>query len=222
MDFFEVAMTSPAVRDFSDRPLDDRTIERILETANMAPSGSNTQPWEFIVIRDRAIKLEIQRIYGGLWESYKESAIIKGRTSLSPRARSAVLSGDRFTATLAEVPVHIVVVLNRPQSRIERGSDKDRMYPASVYGSIFPAIELMMLAARALSVGTALTTMLSPCEDAVRNLLKIPGEHQVIALVPMGYPKGEFYRPFRKSVWSRIHRDTWEEGWVRACEVSCK
>ena len=91
MDFFEVAMTTPAVRDFSDRPLEDHTIERILETANMAPSGSNAQPWEFIVIRDGAIKGEIQRLYAGLWESYKESAIIKGRISLPARARNAIL-----------------------------------------------------------------------------------------------------------------------------------
>lgn len=214
MDFFDVAMTTPAIRDFSERPLDDHSIERILETANMAPSGSNSQPWEFIVIRNPATKQQIQRLYGELWESYKASAIVKGRASLSSKAQRAISAGDNFTGALLRVPVLIVVVLNRPRTRIERGSEMDRVYPASVYGSVFPAVELMMLAARALGVGTALTTMLSPCEEAVRNLLKIPPTQQVIALVPMGYPKGSFVRPFRKPVWSRIHQEDWERSWT--------
>lgn len=98
MDFFDVAMTTPAVRDFSERALDDRTIERILETANMAPSGSNAQPWEFIVIRNPSTKQQLQRLYSELWESYKARAIIKGRSSLSPRAQRALSAGDTFTA----------------------------------------------------------------------------------------------------------------------------
>ena len=155
MDFFDVAMTTPAVRDFSERALDDRTIERILETANMAPSGSNAQPWEFIVIRNPSTKQQLQRLYSELWESYKARAIIKGRSSLSPRAQRALSAGDTFTAALLRVPVQIVIVLNRPRARIDRGSEMDRVYPASVYGSVFPAVELMMLAARALGVGTA-------------------------------------------------------------------
>jgi nitroreductase len=176
----------------------------------------------FIVIRDPSTKQQIQGLYSELWESYKASAIVKGRPSLSPRAQRAVSAGDTFAAALLRVPVQIVIVLNRSRTRIERGSEMDRVYPASVYGSVFPAVELMMLAARALGVGTALTTMLSPCEETVRGLLKIPSTHQVIALVPMGYPKEGFARPFRKPVWSRIHREDWETAWTRETEDTPK
>jgi nitroreductase len=214
MGFFEVATSTPAVRDFSDRPLDDRTIERILETANMAPSGSNAQPWEFIVIRESAIKTQLRELYVDLWEAHKASRIVRERSTLSLRARKALQAGDQFAAALERVPVHVVVVLNRTRMRIERGSDKDRVYPSSVYGSVFPAIELMMLSARALGIGTAVTTMLSPCEERVKQLLKIPEPHQVIALVPMGYPLHSFKRPFRQPVWSRIRKEDWETPWT--------
>jgi len=59
MDFFEVATSTPTMRRFLDRPIADAELMKILETANMAPSGSNAQPWEFIVVRDIQMRREI-------------------------------------------------------------------------------------------------------------------------------------------------------------------
>ena len=96
MNFFVVATTMPTVRRFSDRPLDHTTIERILETANMAPSGSNAQPWEFVIVRDPAARREIQKLYELAWVPYKDSAIIRGRATLSAPAQKALRVGDEF------------------------------------------------------------------------------------------------------------------------------
>lgn len=215
MDFFEVATTMPTVRRFSDRSLDSTTIERILETANMAPSGSNAQPWEFVIVRDPGARREIQKLYELAWVPYKDSAIIRGRTTLSARAQKALRVGDEFSASLAIVPVHVVVFLDRPKMRVVRGSPEDLTNFGATYGSVFPAIELMMLAARALGVGTAMTTMLSPHEAETRALLGVPDLYQLIALIPMGYPAEGFKRPFRKPVWSRVHDGHWSRGWPR-------
>jgi nitroreductase len=215
MDFFEVATTLPAVRQFSDRPLEQTTIERILETANMAPSGSNAQPWEFVIVRDPAARREIQKLYELAWMPYKDSAIIRGRTTLSARAQKALRVGDEFSASLAIVPAHVVVFLDRPKMRVVRGSPEDLTNFGATYGSVFPAIELMMLAARALGVGTAMTTMLSPHEAETRALLGVPDLYQLIALIPMGYPAEGFKRPFRKPVWPRIHDGHWSHAWQR-------
>jgi nitroreductase len=190
MDFFEVATTMPTVRRFSDRSLDLTTIERILETANMAPSGSNAQPWEFVIVRDPGARREIQKLYELAWVPYKDSAIIRGRATLSARAQKALRVGDEFSASLAIVPVHVVVFLDRPKMRVVRGSPEDLTNFGATYGSVFPAIELMMLAARALDVGTAVTTMLSPHEAETRALLGVPDLYQLIALIPMGYLSG--------------------------------
>jgi len=215
MDFFEVATTMPTVRRFSDRPLAQTTIERILETANMAPSGSNAQPWEFVVVRDPAARREIQKLYELAWVPYKDSAIIRGRTTLSARAQKALLVGDEFSASLAIVPAHVVVFLDRPKMRVVRGSPEDLTNFGATYGSVFPAIELLMLAARALGIGTAMTTMLSPHEAETRALLGVPDLYQLIALIPMGYPAEGFKRPFRKPVWPRIHDGHWLHAWQR-------
>ncbi len=213
MDFFEVATTTPTTRRFIDRPIPDAELMKILETANMAPSGSNAQPWEFVIVRDAAARREIQKLYESVWGPYKDSAIIRGRTSLSPRAVKAIKTGDEFAAQLAVVPVHVVVFLDRPKMRVERGSAADLFNFGATYGSIFPAIELMMLAARAVGIGTAMTTMLTSKEPETKAILGVPEEYQLIALVPMGYPADSFKRPLRKPVLPRLHDGRWDRPW---------
>jgi nitroreductase len=215
MDFFEVANSTPTMRRFLDRPIPEPELVKILETANMAPSGSNAQPWEFVVVRDIQTRREIQRLYEAVWGPYKDTAIIRGRTTLSPRAVKALRTGDEFAAQLAVVPVHVVVFLDRPKMRVERGSAEDLFNFGATYGSIFPAIELMMLAARALGVGTAMTTMLSSREPETKAILGVPADYQLIALIPMGYPDAAFKRPYRKPVFPRLHDGRWDRGWPR-------
>jgi nitroreductase len=215
MDFFEVATSTPTVRRFSDRPIPQRDLERVFETANMAPSGSNAQPWEFVVVREAPARREIQRLYEEVWGPYKDTAIIRGRTTLSARAQKALAVGDGFAASLAVVPVHVVIFLDRPKMRVERGSAEDLFNFGATYGSIFPAIELMMVSARALGIGTAMTTMLSSREPETKKLLGAPDDYQVIALVPMGYPADGFKRPYRKPVWPRIHDGQWDRPWQK-------
>ena len=214
MDFFEVATSTPTMRRFVDRPIPESELMKILETANMAPSGSNAQPWEFVVVRDASARREIQRLYEAVWGPYKDSAIIRGRASLSARAVKAIKTGDEFSAQLAIVPVHVVVFLDRPKMRVVRGSAEDLFNFGATYGSIFPAIELMMLSARALGIGTAMTTMLSSREPETKALLGVPDQYQLIALIPMGYPAdGELKRPYRKPVLPRLHDGRWDRSW---------
>jgi len=220
MDFFEVATTTPTVRRFLDRPVDERDLAKILETANMAPSGSNAQPWEFVIARSAETRRAIQGLYEQVWGPYKESAIIRGRTTLSPRAQKALKIGDEFAASLAIVPVHIVVFLDRPKMRVERGSADDLFNFGATYGSMFPAIELLMLSARALGIGTAMTTMLSSRERETRELLGVPEQYQLITLIPLGYSADGFKRPYRKPVWPRLHDGRWERAWPRPASVA--
>src|SRR6202521_1115820 len=159
MDFFEVATSTPTMRRFLDRLIPEAELIKILETANMAPSGSNAQPWEFVVIRDLQMRREIQRLYEAVWGPYKETAIIRGRTTLSVRAVKALATGDEFAAQLSVVPIHVVVFLDRPKMRVERGSADDLFNFGATYGSIFPAIEMMML--RAARPGVAPATLRS-------------------------------------------------------------
>ena len=182
----------------------------------MAPSGSNAQPWEFVVVREQTTRDAVRKLYEAAWIPYKETAIIRGRKELSARAKKALTVGDGFAASLSIVPVHIVVFLDRPKMRVERGSAEDLSNFGATYGSIFPAVELLMLSARALGLGTAMTTMLSPHEAETHELLGVPQQYQLIALIPMGYPARPFKRPYRKPVWPRVHADRWGRPWPRS------
>jgi nitroreductase len=215
MDFFEVTTSAPTIRRFLDKPVRESDIARVLETANMAPSGSNAQPWEFVVVRSAEKRRAIQRLYEEVWVPYKDSAIIRGRKELSARAQKALRIGDEFAASLAIVPVHILVFLDRPKMRVERGTPEDTFNFGATYGSIFPAIELLMLSARAVGLGTAMTTMLSSREPQTKALLGAPDQYQLIALIPMGYAADEFKRPYRKPVWPRIHDEKWDRIWPK-------
>jgi nitroreductase len=215
MDFFEVATSTPTVRRFLDRPIPEADLIKVLEAANMAPSGSNAQPWEFVVVREVEARKKIQNLYQQLWGPYKDTAIIRGRTTLSPRAVKAIALGDEFSATLAIVPVHLLVFLDRPKMRVERGSADDLFNFGATYGSMFPAIELLMLSARALGIGSAMTTMLTSVEAETKALFGVPDLYQLIALIPLGYPDGGFKRPYRKPVLPRIHDGHWDRPWPR-------
>ena len=166
-------------------------------------------------MRDPTACREIQKLYELAWVPYKDSAIIRGRATLSARAQKALRVGDEFSASLAIVPVHVVVFLDRLKMRVVRGSPEDLTNFGATYGSVFPAIELMMLAARALGVGTAMTTMLSPHEAETKVLLGVPDLYQLIALIPMGHPAEGFKRPLRKPVWPRVHDGHWSRAWQR-------
>lgn len=102
MDFFEVAYSTPTVRRYLGRPVRDAVLLKVLDAANMAPSGSNAQPWEFVIVRSEPTRRAIQRLYQEVWEPYKQQAIIRGRSQLSARARNAVRTGDQFAASLAK------------------------------------------------------------------------------------------------------------------------
>src|SRR5216684_4547124 len=136
-------------------------------------------------------------------------------TTLSARAVKAIALGDEFAATLAIVPVHLLVFLDRPKMRVERGSADDLFNFGATYGSMFPAIELLMLSARALGIGSAMTTMLSSVESETKTYFGVPELYQLIALIPLGYPDVGFKRPYRKPMTPRLHDGRWDRPWQR-------
>jgi len=176
MDFFEVATSTPTMRHFLDRPIPEEELLKILETANMAPSGSNAQPWEFVVVRDAAARREIQKLYEAVWEPYKDSAIIRGRTTLSPRAVKALKTGDEFAAQLAIVPVHVVIFLDRPKMRVERGIDGGRTLRCERAARLFGLAQLFkkLLNGRLRFVGS--TALYGQRIDAIIDRVDLLGD----------------------------------------------
>jgi len=197
-DFFEVVGRQRAHRRFTDRPVDDATIERLLRAATQAPSAENTQPWQFVVVRDDASRTQLADLARRAWEG-------GGRDYSRPRLSSAVFEDveqANVGGGLATAPVWIVVA-----------ADTREVHASVVPSSIFPAVQNLLLAATAEGLGSALTTISLTFVDEVRDLLGLPEHVQAMAAVPLGHPARELGPPRREPVSEHAHADRFGQPW---------
>lgn len=166
MSLFEAIHTQRSVRHFSTKPVDEELVDAILEAAIRAPSAGNRQPWHFIVIRDREAKRRLGQWYLDSWRHMV--------AAIGDAASESYRSGGDLARQMKDIPVLILACVNQGASTM--GS------------SIYPAVQNLMLAARALGLGTVLTTNHMRFEQEVKAFLGIPEDVDTAALIPIGYP----------------------------------
>jgi nitroreductase len=198
MDVFEVINTTRAMRRLKPDPVPDELVWKVLDAAIRAPSGGNRQPWNFIVVRDEKAKKKIAEWYLEAWNA--SYGPMKDAMASNPDSSRMFNSADHLANHLAEVPVLILAAI--------RGGDTGTS-PAGSY--VYPAIQNMMLAARALGLGTTLTTLHRAHEADVKELLAIPENVQTLALIPLGWPKGKFGMGVRRPVEEVTYWEKWGE-----------
>jgi nitroreductase len=197
-DLFSVVARQRAHREFSDAPVPDADIERVLEAATYAPSAENRQPWEFVVVRDAARRAAIGDLTHRAWETAGR-AFSEGR--LSPELFADVERGA--TGGVSRAPVAVVVCAD-----VERGLEQ------TVPSSIFPAVQNLLLAATALGLGSALTTITVGYRDELRGLLGLPDHVVPVAVVPLGHPARALGPPRREPFSAHTHREHYGEPWA--------
>ena len=199
---FEAIHTQRAIRRFTNEPVSDEAIRRILEAAVRAPSGRNTQPWRFIVIRNAATKQKIGDYYRRACE---EAGI--GQEPIPGLSKKVNDSVTHLAYHMGDAPVLILACYEY--------LNEDAVGPSTILtgSSIYPAVQNLLLAARALGLGTSLTTVHSMFEDEIKDLLGIPANVQTAALIPMGYPSPEerFGGSRRRPVAEVTHYDRWSD-----------
>jgi nitroreductase len=198
MDVFEVINTTRAMRRLKPDPVPDELVWKVLDAAIRAPSGGNRQPWNFIVIRDEQTKQKIAEWYREAW--YATYGPMKDAMAANPEASRVFNSADHLANHLAEVPVLIIAGI--------RGGDTGTS-PAGSY--IYPAVQNLMLAARALGLGTTLTTLHLLHEKEIKERLGIPKEVETVALLPIGYPMGRFGPTTRNPPEAVTYWDAWNQ-----------
>src|SRR6478752_6006827 len=178
-DLFEIIRTTRSMRRLKPDPVPNELIRKILEAGTCAPSGGNMQRWRFLVIRDAEIKRTVGAYYKRAWDA-----------QVAPRYRSGQpapgMSLERFlrlldaaeylAAHIHEAPVWIVPCLEGGTASRTSGS------------SIYPAVQNMLLAARALGLGATLTTLYLNFEKEAEAALGLPPNVHSYALLPIGYP----------------------------------
>jgi nitroreductase len=195
--FFDVVARQRACRSFTDEPVDDDTIARILTAATFAPSAENKQPWEFVVVRDRETRAAIGDLSRRAWEAHGRAF---SETRLTPAMLAEVDRGA--TGGVADAPVNIVVCAD-----VQRGLE------VTIPSSIFPATQNLLLAATALGLGSALTTITTGFRAELQQIVGLPDHVWPIALVPLGHPARSLGPPKRAPFTERTHRERFGQSW---------
>lgn len=203
MEFYDVITTQRAMRRLSTDPVPDVLLWKILSTAIMAPSGGNAQPWNFLVVRDAEKKRAIGAWYLEAWNRAYGPA--RETMLANPAMARTFNSADHLANHLAEVPVLIIATIKKDMPNIS----------STIGASIYPAVQNLMLAARAEGLGTTLTTLHKFHEADVKQLLGIPDDRETMALIPVGWPKGKFGTPSRMPIEDVVYWDAWGDRKVR-------
>ena len=197
--------TTRAIRRYADEPVADDDLNTIIWHASRAPSGSNRQPFRFLVLRDgdraRAAKALLGRSFRAAWAAKQVAdgyAAGSGADSDSPKARQAATM-QHYVDHLEQVPVVVLVCLVRYRD-------------ASPYegASVYPACQNLLLAARALGYGGALTMWHLAVEADLRALLEIPAEVALSACITLGRPAGHHGPVRRKPITRLAFDDRWD------------
>jgi nitroreductase len=199
MEFYEVASTQRAMRRLKPDPVPEELIWKILQTAIMAPSGGNAQPWNFLVVRDAEKKRKIGEWYLDAWK--KSYGPARDAMLANEAMARTYRSADHLANHLADVPVLIIATIRVGMQRVGN----------TLGASIYPAVQNLMLAARAEGLGTTLTTLHKLHEAEVRQLLGVPDDVETMALIPLGWPKGKFGTPSRLPIEKVVYWDQWGE-----------
>lgn len=197
-DFFELALGQRACRDFSDDPVPDTDIERILEAATHAPSAENAQPWLFVVVRDDQTRDALAELTRRIWAAgARDSAMTRLDAKLAADVDGGVERG------LGGAPVLVVVAADMTSG----------VHPRAVASSIFPAVQNLLLAAGALGYGSALTTLTAAASDELRAIVDLPDHVTPMAVIPLGRPARPLGRPRRRPMAASTHRDRFGRPW---------
>jgi nitroreductase len=180
LDVIEAIWSTRSMRRLKPDPIPDEVLHTIFDAAIRAPSGSNQQTWGFIVVRDPKLKQQLQQWYYAVAVDYFQSGPQQAPGMGGAATMQNVRASARHLAEhLHEAPVLVLACIRGVRS-------------FALGSSIYPAVQNLMLAARACGVGSTLTTFHLRYESEVKELLGIPEDVHTAALIPLGYPTGRW------------------------------
>lgn len=193
--------TTRTIRRYRDEPVTDEQLATVLHLASRAPSGSNRQPFRFVVLRQGPVARRARRLLAEgahrVWTDKRERDEFPDRDPQSPTARM-LASMDRYVETLADAPVIVLPCMVRY-----------RAPTVSEGASIYPAVQNLLLGARAVGLGGALTMFHQVVEADLRSEIGLPEEAFIAATITLGHPAGAHGPVRRKPLGSLVYEDRW-------------
>jgi nitroreductase len=199
-DLFEIIRTTRSMRRLKPDPVPNDLIRKILEAGVCAPSGGNMQHWRFLVIQDPELKRRVGAYYKRAWDERVAPRYRSGEPAPGMRREQflrLLAAAEYLAAHIHEAPVWIIPCLEGGAPSRTSGS------------SIYPAVQNMLLAARALGLGATLTTLHLQYEKEAEAALGLPPGVHSYALLPIGYPIGRFGPVRRVPVADVVFENRW-------------
>jgi nitroreductase len=209
MPLADAVMTQRAVRRVLPDPVDDVLVLKCIELALRAPTGNNGQNWEFIVVKDGRVKEKLAKRYRQAWKLQLgvviRRAVVRDE-SMAKIARAVQWQIDHFT----EIPVLVVACLRLgpregrlPFVRMPHAAE------SAYWGSIYPSVQNLLLAARAMGLGASVITLPLWSQTSARRLFNLPLSVIPCCMVPLGWPRGSYGPTTRKPVEQVTHLDAY-------------
>ncbi len=196
--------TTRSIRRYRDEPVPDDALRAILFAATRAPSGSNRQPFRFVVLRDGPVAIQARQLLGETARAFWAAKVThdgydqgSGTDPTTPKARMA-RTMQRYVDDFEQAPVVILpcMVRHRPDNPGQGGS-------------IYPACQNLLLAARALGYGGVLTGFHEGVLTELRELLGLPPEAWIAGTITLGRPEGDHGPVRRRPLSELVYEDTW-------------
>ena len=209
MPLSDAMMTQRSIRRVLPDPVDDAVVLKCIELALRAPTGNNGQNWDFIVVKDSQVKKKLAKRNRQLWNiSYRTVTrpIAAQDESMAKTARAVQWQADHFT----EIPVLVVACLRLgvrdgrvPFVRLPHAIE------SAYYGSIYPSVQNLLLAARAMGLGASMITLPLWRVGSARRALGLPHSVTPCCVVALGWPRGRYGPTIRKPVGEVTHLDVY-------------
>jgi nitroreductase len=183
---------------FKPDPVPDELLFQVIDAAIRAPAGGNRQLWHFLIVKDAEKRRQIGEWYWQTWREYGKQYVEDPSAidRLPRQMRLVVRSTDELARNFGEVPVHLFVC-----------------GPTQAAGTIYPAIQNLLLACRGVGLGSVLTAFHRVHEERLARLLGIPADMTAHGLLPIGWPRDKFGPVGRRPVKKIASLDHWGEPW---------
>jgi nitroreductase len=208
----EAMRTQRAIRRLKRDPVDDALVLHLIELALKAPTGSNAQSWEFVVVRDPGVKGRLGALNRQAWSLYGGLGrrLYRNDPQMLRIMKAVQWQADHF----AEIPVLVVPCLRGIIPLLPR------VAVSSLYGSIYPSVQNLLLGARAAGLGAALITLPLWSTWLARRAMGLPWNVTPCAVIPLGWPHGRYGPTTRRPVGDVVHLDRYGNQPFRGRPVS--
>ena len=199
----EAMRTQRAVRRLHLEPVSHEVLLPLLELSLKAPTSSNTQDWTYLVVEDREQKARLAKLYRRLYRVFDPIVVRQARGN--DKEQRQIAPGRWQQEHFEDLPVFVIPCYRR--SLKHRPVGRPQISVASFYGSVFPAVQNLLLGCRAVGLGASLQTLPIWVVPAARRILELPRSVNPVCTIPIGWAKGRYGPTTRPPVGEVVHLD---------------